>query len=119
MRSPKGDSGFSWQGYEAPVLNELIKLDKLPGKAIFVITNPDIAIEIKHNRVITLDMDDMPKEDFEQLKFAGDGGTIYILMPVSYLKNGYAKGIVKSFVNYKHFEVKQLSQNFCLYSAAN
>lgn len=119
MHSARGTSGFSWQGYEPATLNELIKLDNEQRNAIFVITNPDIAIEIKHNRIITLDIEDMDKGDFAELRFAGNGGIIYILMPVSYIKNGFAQGIAKSFVNYKHFEVKPLSKTFCLYTAVN
>jgi hypothetical protein len=119
MHSARGASGFSWQGYEPATLNELIKLDNEQSNAIFVITNPDIAIEIKHNRIITLNIEDMDKDDFAELKFAGYGGPVYILMPVGYIKNGNAAGITKAFTSYPHFETRQLSKTFYLYTGVN
>ena len=115
-----GISGLSQQAYVQSTLDELSALDaQHPNQAIFVIPSPDIAIELPHNRIITLDIEDMTSQEFAELKYAGNGGIIYILMPVSYEKNGTAKGICKSFVNYHHFEVKPLDKDYRLYTAIN
>jgi hypothetical protein len=120
IHSARASSGISQQEYEQSVLTELVKLDNQhQNKAIFVITNPDIAIEIQHNRVITLTFNDMEIDDIKAARYAGNGGIIYMLLPASYVQNGMADMAVKSFVNYHRFELKQLSKNFYLYTAYN
>lgn len=117
LHAARGISGFSQQGYDQSVLNEITKLDHTEQKAIFVIPSPDIGIEIQNNRVITLNIDDMDKEEFDNLKYAGYGGTIHLLMPATYIRNGTAEHLAKAFVNYSSFQIKQLSKGFYLYTA--
>jgi hypothetical protein len=115
-----GVSGLAQQGYDQQVLNTITGLDaRQPNQAIFVLTNPDIGVEITHNRVITLDIDDMEADDLADLNYAGKAGNIYMLMPEVYVKNGIAAKVAKSFRAYKQFSVKQLNKNFYLYAASN
>lgn len=115
-----GGSGLSQGQYDKATVNELLRLDNLHhNNAIFVLTSPDIAAEINNNRVLTLDIESMDKEDFAALKYAGYGGTIYMLMPQAYVKNGVAAGISKSFTGYHQFTIKQLSTEYYLYTAGN
>ncbi len=119
--APHGSSGMSQQLYDKETLNTIVQLDAVHRhNATFVVTSPDVAAEISNNRVITLDdLDDMPKEDFEQLTFAGTSGTLYMLMPKSFVEKGLAAGTVKAFTGYHHFNSKKLSDRYYLYWAEN
>jgi hypothetical protein len=120
LHAPRASSGLSQQAYDQPTLDTLVKLDNAQkNKAIFVVPNPDISIEIQHNRLITLTFDDMDINDIKAARYTGNGGIIYMLMPVRYVKNGMANLAVKSFVNYHHFKQQQLSKSFYLYTAYN
>jgi hypothetical protein len=119
--APHGSSGMSQQLYDHETLNTIVQFDATHhNNATFVVTNPDVAAEISNNRVITLDdLDNMPKEDFAQLKFAGTSGIIYMLMPKSFVEKGLADGVVKCFTGYHQFYSKKLSNRYYLYWAAN
>jgi hypothetical protein len=117
-QSGHGPSGLSQQAYDQATLNELSKLDKQhPEGALFVLTAPDLAIELQ-NRVLNLGIEDMSDRDLKELKYIGKAGAIYILMPDVYQKNGIAYKISQSFTNYHHFTVKHIGNNY-LYSADN
>ncbi|MBW4890933.1 hypothetical protein KXQ82_14490 [Mucilaginibacter sp. HMF5004] len=119
IHSGHGPSGLSQQAYDQLTLNELSRLDSLhPNTALFVTTAPDLAIEIRNNRVLTLSVQDMSAQELKEVKYTGKAGTIYMLMPEVYQKNGVAYHISKAFVNYHHFTVKKLGNNY-LYSAEN
>jgi len=118
-QAPHGASGLAQQAYDKPTLDAIATLDAHHNDAIFVINSPDLGVEILHNRVITLDIGDMDAEDFTELTNAGKTGTIYMLMPENYVKNGVAAKIAKSFTGYHQFSIKQLSNDFYLYSASN
>lgn len=115
----RGVSGLAQQGYDKQTLSTLTNLDTQPNKAVFVITSPDLGVEIIHNRVITLDIGDMEPEDFADLAYAGKAGTIYMLMPEAYVKNGVAAKVAKGFTGYHQFNVKRLSPSFYLYWASH
>jgi uncharacterized membrane protein YGL010W len=115
-----GVSGLAQQGYDQETITEITVLDALhPHHCVFVITNPDLGIEIVHNRVMTLDVGDMTPEDFSDLNYSGKAGTIYMLMPLTYVQNGMAVRITKSFKAYQQFTVRRLSKEFYLYTASN
>jgi hypothetical protein len=115
--SPKGPSGLSQQVYDKATINELLRLDILhPNNAVFVVTGPDMAMEIKQNRVITID-DETPESIYTTQKFAGKAGTLYIFTPNNYNKNGKLQAIIKSFVGYHHFTFKHIGKDYCLSTA--
>ena len=119
-QAPHSGSGLTQDLYDQETLTALSTLDKAhQGDAIFVVMNPDIACEINKNRVIILDVDDMTKDDLNELDYTGNGGQLLILMPTDYIANADAKAICKAFSNYHHFSCKKLSNAFYLYSAAN
>ncbi|MDB5274962.1 MAG: hypothetical protein JWO58_3329, partial [Chitinophagaceae bacterium] len=108
-------SGLTQQLYSQAMLNELKKLDEAHhNDAIFVLTSSDIALEVIHNRVITID-DGTPDSEYLRFKFAGKiAGPIYIITPASYIKNGRLALIIKSFVDYPHFSTKQVNPEYSL-----
>ncbi|WP_448700107.1 hypothetical protein ACFGVR_23340 [Mucilaginibacter sp. AW1-3] len=118
--SAQGNSGLTQGQYDKTTLDEIARLDSLHhNDAIFVFVEADIAVEVNNNRVITLDIESMDNYDYDVLKYAGKGGTIYMLMPESYVKNGVANHIGKSFTSYHNFSVKQLSKEYYLFTAEN
>jgi hypothetical protein len=117
-QAPRGNTGLSQAVYDKATLDEIVKIDHDQRNAIFVVTGSDVGAEIYNNRVITVD-DDNTDDFFAQLKYAGKAGPVYILLPARYLKNGRGANIVKSFVDYHHFESRQLSPNYHLYYANN
>ncbi len=115
----RGNSGLSQQGYDNATLNAIVKLDRdHSNHALFVVMCPDIAIEVVNNRVITFD-DDTPDAEFLTMKYIGKAGTLYMLVPESYVNSGKDLIISRCFINYHHFERKQLGKEFCLLSAEN
>lgn len=111
--TPHGtNTGFAQQVYDQATLNEVIKLDKQHHHdAVFVFNGPDIAMEIKQNRSIIND-DDMNPEVFSNLKYRGKAGTIYIVTPTRYIKNGKLAVLTKSFADYHHFMYRQITAEY-------
>lgn len=119
-KAAHGVSGLAQQGYDKETINTITTLDaRHPAQAVFVITSADLGVEIIHNRVITISLDGMDTEDLNELNYAGKAGTIYMLMPETYVKNGIAAKVVKGFTGYHQFSIKQLSKDFYLYWANN
>ncbi|MES2278261.1 MAG: hypothetical protein V4592_19680 [Bacteroidota bacterium] len=108
-------SGLTQQLYSQDMLNELKRLDEAHhNDAVFVLTSSDIALEVIHNRVITID-DGTPDVEVARLKFAGKiAGPIYIITPTSYIKSGRLAIITKCLVDYPHFSTKQISHEYSL-----
>jgi hypothetical protein len=115
--APRGNSGLSQQGYDGAALQEIMKIDAHSSKSIFVVTSPDVALEIIHNRVITIEVENLTDKALSKLKYAGYGGPLYMLLPAEYVTGSKITTIIKSFVNYHHFTAKRLSDNYYLYFA--
>jgi hypothetical protein len=114
----RGTSGISQQFIDQPSLDYITQLDKLHHNAIFVFTSVDLALEIKQNRVITLNaLTPELKINFEEdYLHKGHAGPIYILLPSSYI-GIRATMYLKSFPGYKGFSLKELSDDYVLYFA--
>ncbi|QKJ28630.1 hypothetical protein HQ865_02275 [Mucilaginibacter mali] len=102
-------TGFVQQVYDQATIDEVVRLDHMHyNDAIFVFNGPDIAMEVKQNRTIIND-DDMNETVFASLKYRGKAGTIYIITPTRYIKNGKLSVLTKSFVDYHHFTYRQIT----------
>jgi hypothetical protein len=112
-----GTSGIGQQFIDQQSLNYIKLLDDKHKDAIFVFFSPDLALEIQHNRVITLDgINKDININFDQYQHKGHAGPIYILMPHDYI--GIRANIIqKFFPGYKGFSLKKLSDNYVLYFA--
>lgn len=105
-------TGFVQQVYDQATVDEVEKLDSLHhNDAIFVFNGPDIAMEVKNNRTIVVD-DDMNETVFANLKYRGKAGTIYIVTPTRYIKNGKLAVLTKSFADYHHFTYCQITAEY-------
>lgn len=117
--APRGNSGLSQQGFDEAALKEIMKIDHSHHNALFVVTAPDLALEVSNNRVLIIEAENLTSKALSNLKYSGFGGPLYVLMPRGYVADGKKTKIIKTFVNYHNFSVKQLSDSYYLYYAAN
>lgn len=116
--SAHGSSGITQQFIDQPSLNYITKLDQQHHNAIFVFISADLALEINHNRVITLEPVGADiKLNYENYIYDGHSGPVYIVLPADYILNSKAAIITKCFPDYKNFKETDLSDDFVLYSA--
>ena len=112
-----GSAGITQQFLDQPALDELARLDNTSRNAIFVFISPDLGLEVKHNRFITLDpISQQMKINYEDYQHCGHSGPLYIFLPSRY-KGAKATMIMKSFEDYKGFRFTQLSEDYVLYAA--
>jgi hypothetical protein len=116
---PYGASGISQQFIDQPSLTYLQHLDKQhPNNALFVFISADLGLEILHNRIITLEpVGPDIKFDYEDYIHHGHAEPLYILLPADYASNGKAEVIKKCFPDYEKFTVKELSEDYLLYTS--
>ena len=112
-----GTSGLTQQFLDQDAVDEIIKLDNTSKNAVFVFISPDLGLEIKHNRFITLDpIDQKMAINYEDYQHCGHSGPLYIFLPSAY-KGAKATMILKSFEDYKGFHFTQLSEDYVLFAA--
>jgi len=116
-KSARGITGIAQPNIDQPSLNQVMKLDRENRGAIFVFIGDDIGLEIKNNRIITLqpigpDLEINP----DDYVYKGFAGPLYIILPESYA-GPKEKMIMKSFPGYAGFNLSMLSDNYVLYAA--
>jgi len=112
--TPRGTSGLSQGIYDQATIDEVVKLDSEHlNDAVFVVTASDLAMEVTHNRVLVID-NDTPDSEIATMRNAGKGGTLFIITPNRYAQTGRRENINKTFVDYHHFEFKNLSKDYGL-----
>ncbi|OKS87803.1 hypothetical protein [Mucilaginibacter polytrichastri] len=112
-----GTSGITQQFLDQAGINEVTKLDNSHTNAVFVFLSPDLALEVRNNRFITLDpIDQTMKINYEDYQHCGHSGPLHIFLPSNY-KGAKAAMILKSFEDYKGFKLTQLSLDYVMYSA--
>ncbi|MFB9844087.1 hypothetical protein [Mucilaginibacter ginsenosidivorans] len=116
-KSARGFSGIAQQAIDQKALNEVIALDKKNRDAIFVFVNESLGLEIRHNRVVTLNpIGDDLRIDYDDYEQGGHAGPLYIILPESYA-GPKEKFILKSFPDYKGWYGSMLSDNYVMYEA--
>jgi hypothetical protein len=116
----RGTTGLAQIAADQQSLNYLMDLDRKNNNAIFVFIQPDLGLEIKNNRIITVDPMDAvqvsSKDYYDNFTFKGHAGPLYIFMPSNY--SGVRSDILTHcFPDYQDFKVEQLSPDYVLYSA--
>ena len=116
-KSARGISGIAQHGIDQKSLNQIMALDDQNRDAIFVFVNESLGLEIKNNRVITLDpIGDDLRIEFDDYQQGGHAGPLYIILPESY--NGpREKMILKCFPDYNGWYGIMLSDGYVMYSA--
>lgn len=111
----KGHTGIAQLFIDQPMLNYITQLDSQLHNALFVFISPDIGLEIKHNRVITLDPANEAFEMEDSDVYQGHAGPLYIILPSNYFGTR-AELYFNSFPDYHHFEVYKPGK-YLIYSA--
>ncbi|MGZ3929380.1 MAG: hypothetical protein ACXVJG_20640 [Mucilaginibacter sp.] len=113
----RGVSGVAQQFIDQPSLDKIMAIDKQEKNAVFVFVNKAIGQEITHNRVLNLEpIGDDLRIDFDDYEHDGRGGPLYIVLPDNYA-GPKEKMILKSFPDYKRWDVTMLSDKYVLYEA--
>jgi len=69
---------------------------------LFYVTSPEIALEIKRNRVVSSHADFQSIEELSQTRFPGRVDNIFVVLQGKFLKNGKAEAILNSFSDYEY-----------------
>jgi hypothetical protein len=115
--SAHGYSGIAQLFIDQPSLNYIRDLDRQNTNAIFVVTSPDLSLEIEHNRTITVEaIGPDVAIDFDDYVYKGHAGPLYIVLPSDYI--GPKSTIMrKCFPGYKGFKMTMLSNQYILWEA--
>ncbi|WP_345948432.1 hypothetical protein ABDD95_16445 [Mucilaginibacter sp. PAMB04274] len=114
----RGPSGLTQQFIDQPTLNYLLQADNRERDGIFVFTSADIGLEIRHNRIITIEPIGLDvKVDYQDYLYNGHAGPLHIVLPADYEQNGRAQFILKCFPGYKGFVTKKLSEDYTVFEA--
>jgi hypothetical protein len=116
-QSAHGVSGIAQQAIDQKSLDQVLALDKQNTNATFVFVNESLGLEIRHNRVITLQpIGDDLVIDFDDYEYDGHAGPLYIILPERY--NGpKEKFVLKAFPDYKGWYASMLSDNYVMYAS--
>lgn len=112
-----GSSGIAHMFIDQTTLNYITKIDLERPDARFVFISPDIGLELKNSRIITLNpIGDDLVIDHDYYNHVGHSGPLYLVLPASY-KGPKATALMKGFVNYHNFKVITPSKNSIIYQA--
>jgi hypothetical protein len=116
-KNAHGMTGIAQEAIDQKSLNKIIALDEQNTNATFIFVNTSLGLEIKHNRVITLQpISDDLKINFDDYKYDGHAGPVYIVLPESYA-GPKEKFILKAFPGYKGWYGSMLSDRYVMYVA--
>jgi len=116
-KSAHGVTGIAQWAIDQKSLDKIIALDKQNTNATFVFVNASLGLEIKHNRVITLQpISDDLRINFDDYEYDGHAGPLYIILPESYA-GPKEKFVLKAFPGYKGWYGSMLSDNYVMYAA--
>ena len=112
-----GVTGIAQQAIDQKSLDKIIALDKQNTNATFVFVNESLGLEIKRNRVITLQpIGNDLRLPFTDSESEGHAGPLYIILPASYA-GPKEKFILKAFPDYKGWYGSMLSDGYVMYTA--
>ncbi|MCC8423462.1 hypothetical protein [Mucilaginibacter sp. UR6-11] len=128
--SRKDKSAFGYYSglalaYPADLINKIHSLDSMnnKGRDIFYLTNsnPEVALEIKHNRVLLednyLNFHFNNKGRFNKTLYYGqNSGEIYVIYPIAHFKTDSIKYLTR-FEKYKKFETIYKTKGFVILKA--
>jgi len=116
-KSAHGVTGIAQQAIDQKSLDKIIALDEQNTNATFAFVNESLGLEIKHNRIITLQpISDDLKINFDDYEYDGHAGPLYIILPESYA-GPKEKFILKAFPDYRGWYGSKLSDGYVVYAA--
>jgi hypothetical protein len=113
----RGTSGIAQEFIDQMSLDKIMQIDREQHNATFVFVNKTTGLEIRHNRILSLDpIGDDLKIDLDAYQHLGHAGPLYIVLPDDYA-GPKEKMILKSFPGYKGWYGAMLSDKYVLYEA--
>lgn len=113
----RGNSGMAQEYIDQTSLNYIMQLDKQNNHAVFAFISSDIGLEIKHNRVITLDIPpSVATVNYDDYAYDEHAGPLYMVLPAGY-NAAIDTMFTKFFPGYSNFTSKKLSKDYVLFSA--
>lgn len=115
--SAHGNSGMAQEYIDQPSLDYIMQLDRQNHDAIFAFISTDLGLEIRHNRVITLDVPPSAATvNYEDYGYDGHAGPLYMVLPAGYNAT-IDTMFTKFFPGYSNFTKRVLSKDYVLFSA--
>jgi len=112
-----GSSGVAHLFIDQTTLNYITRLDGQYANARFVFVSPDIALEIKHNNIISLNpIDDDLVIDHDYYDHSGHPGPLYLVLPASYMGTK-ANALMGAFKDYHNFTIIMPGKSSIIYQA--
>lgn len=101
-----GLNGFTHQNISKEALSILHYIDaNIPqSNNLFYVTSPEIALEIKRNRVMSSHADFETIEKLAEKKYRGRVNNLFVVLQEKFLKNGKAEVILNSFSDYRYWD---------------
>jgi hypothetical protein len=115
--SAHGNSGMAQEYIDQPSLNYIMQLDRQSHNAIFAFISSDLGLEIKNNRVITLDVPpSVVSVNYDDYSYDGHAGPLYLVLSAGY-NAAIDTMFTKFFPGYSNFTEKKLSKDYVLFEA--
>lgn len=90
------------------------------GNNLIYVTSPEIALEVKRNRVFSSHADYESLEELSKKKYRGSVDNLFLILQEKFLKNGKAEAILKSFSDYTYTNWRSLNvESFVIYYQGN
>jgi hypothetical protein len=116
QQSPRGRSGISLATISPRSLNILQSLDEtLPAKsAVFYVTSPEIALEVKRQRTIVSHADFQHIAELRDTSYYGKVDNLVVILSRKIVREGKAQAILESFRDYEitRWEKQEIDEVF-------
>lgn len=112
-----GSTGIAHLFIDQTTLNYITRLDAQYTNARFVFVSPDVALEINHNHIISLNpIGDDLVIDHDYYDHSGHPGPLFMVLPASYMGTK-ANDLMDAFVDYSNFTMTMPGKSSIIYQA--
>ncbi len=101
--------GFLHTNLTAGARDEIRRLDRLPGgRTLFIVTQPDVALEPEFSRVFCLPLDSWDESSVRQFTFEGRVARLVLVIPDKDIANGRVEWIKAGLHGYSAWETRTI-----------
>ena len=94
--------GFTHIELTRGALAELRRLDAAPGqRTLFFVTNPEIALEVRHGRAVCVPLDTWNEAFVRQITYEGRAGLVVLAVPQRHYRNGRMRWVEAGLHGYR------------------
>lgn len=104
LQDTLGQRGVRLRAVPESVLDFVREIDRPDAdgaRPLVLVPTPELALEIRHARILTTDADFQPLRELAAERRSGRVRRLYVVLPQSLERNGKADAILKSFVDYR------------------